>query len=115
LTAHASRLATVPAAAGLAALETTAVIVVLALRGSRSAPFFIGCMALKYVFCALLLRRNAGAWLALLLYEATAMFAALAAPGIPVALRLVELTLAGAVLALLVASLPHFPRTEFSK
>ncbi|HEV7887711.1 MAG TPA: hypothetical protein VGO92_09140 [Acidimicrobiales bacterium] len=102
----------IPAGAGLAALETVALSTVLAFRGTRSAPFFIGCLAVKLPFCVLLMRRRAGAWFALLLWELTGLFAAVAAPGIPVVLRLLEFVLAGAVVALLAVSLPLFPRTE---
>ncbi|MDQ1444321.1 MAG: hypothetical protein QOI20_785 [Acidimicrobiaceae bacterium] len=103
---------TVPAAAGLAALETTAVIAVLVSRHSRSAPLSIACVAVRYPFCLGVLRRRAGAWLALVLWEGTGVFAAVVAPRVPLLLRVLELGLAAGVLALLGAALPLFPRME---
>ena len=103
---------TIPAAAGLAVVEAVFLCGVLAVRGSRSAPFFIACVAVKIPFCAFLMRRRAGAWLAVLLWEATGVFAALLAPRLPIALRLAELALAGGVAAFLFACLPLFPRLE---
>jgi hypothetical protein len=110
--AEADRAWTIPAAAGLAALEATAIITVLIARGNRSAGFFVACSAVKYPFCVLLLRRRPGAWFALLLWELTGVFAAVVAPSIPVVLRLLELAMAGGVLALLAAGLSLFPRME---
>ena len=102
----------IPAAAGIAALETVALAAVLLGRDTRTAPFYIFCIALKLPFCALLLRRGAGAWLAVLLWEVTGVFAAVVAPGVPLLLRALELVLAGSVAVLLVAVLPLFPRME---
>jgi hypothetical protein len=110
---HLDRAWTIPAAAGLAAIEAVAIATVLVFRGTRSAPYYIAVLALvKLPFCVLLIRRRAGAWLALLLWESTGVFAALVAPRVPGLLRLVELALAGAVVALLVMCLPLFPRME---
>lgn len=103
---------TVPAAAGVAALEATALAAVLLMRGTKSAPFYIACLAVKIPFCIALARRWAGAWLALVLYELTGVFAALVAPRVPIMLRLLEVALAGTVLALLALALPLFPRME---
>lgn len=102
----------IPAAAGLAAIETIALAAVLLMRDTRTAPFYIFCIALKLPFCAMLVRRGAGAWLAVLLWEATGLFAAVVAPGIPLALRTLVLVLAGTVTAMLFLVLPLFPRME---
>jgi hypothetical protein len=103
---------TIPAAAGVAILEAVALATVLAVRGTPSATFFIVSLALKIPFCVLLLRRWAGAWLAVLLWELSGAFGAVVAPRIPVWLRLMEVALAGSVVALLIASLALFPRME---
>ena len=99
-------------AAGLAAVETVVVIVVLFSRDSRSADLFAWLVAVKLPFCVGLARRQAGAWFAVLLWEGTGVFAAVLAPDLPGLLRLLELGLAAAVLALLVAALPEMPRME---
>ena len=101
-----------PAAAGLAALEVVLLGAVLVLRGTRSAPFLILCLAVKIPFCALLMRRQAGAWMALVLWEAAGLFAALFAPRVPVVLRLLEAAVAASVLVLLGASLSLIPRAR---
>lgn len=103
-----------PAAAGMAALETTVLIGVLALSGAPLAPFVIAALLVKYPFCYLLLKRSAGAYLGLLLWEGAGIMAALGAPA-PVALRLLELGLAGATLALLLAAVRAFPAVELQK
>jgi hypothetical protein len=102
----------IPAAAGVGILEAVALATVLAVRGTPSAPFFIVSLALKIPFCVLLLRRWAGAWLAVLLWEVSGAFGAVVAPRIPVWLRLLEVALAGSVIALLVAGLALFPRMD---
>jgi hypothetical protein len=66
----------------------------------------------KVPFCALLMRRSPGAWLALVLWEFTGLFAGVVAPRVPVVLRVVEGSVAGSVLGLLVVSLPLFPRAR---
>lgn len=98
-----------PAAAALAALEATALIAVLAFGGGRAAPLLIPLLALKYPFCLGVLRRRAGAWFGLLLWETGGMLAAVTAPGTVVALRLLELFTAFAVVALLLLAVPLFP------
>lgn len=110
--AAADRAWTMPAAAGLAALEATALVAVLIARGSRSAPILVACTAVKYPFCALLARRRPGAWFALVLWELTGVYAAVAAPRVPVVLRALELALAGGVLTLLAMAVSSFPRVE---
>jgi len=103
---------TIPAAAGLAALEAAALIAVLLTRDRRSAPLWAILLLVKFPFCALLLRRSAGAWLGLVLWEGTGVFAALFAPDVPVWLRALQAGMAAAVLALLAAALPLFPRMD---
>lgn len=88
---------TLPAAAGLAALEATALIAVLAFAGGRAAPLFVVMLATKFPFCLALLRRLHGAWFGLLLWELGGMLAALTAPRTPLPLRLLELATAGTV------------------
>ena len=106
---------TLPAAAGLAALEVTVTIAVL-LYGDRFArPLFLAILVLKYPICWMLLRRQAWAFLALLLWEFTVAFTAVVAPGIPLALRVVELAFAASVSALLFASSHLFPRAQLPR
>lgn len=100
---------TLPAAAGLAALEATALIAVLAFGGGRAAPLLITLLALKFPFCLGLLRRLHGAWFGLLLWEFGGMLAASTAPGTPLLLRLLELVTAAAVTVLLFLAMPLFP------
>jgi hypothetical protein len=106
---------TVPVAAGLAALETTVLITVLAFGSYPAAPALIVFLALKYVFCLGLLRRRPGAWMALLLWEATGVFAALAKPGLPLVQRLLEVAVAGACLVLLGGAASTFPSRELPR
>jgi len=91
---------TLPAAAGLAALEVTVTIAVL---------------AVKYPICWMVLRRQAWAFLSLLLWEFTVGFTAVIAPGVPLALRGVELAFAASVIALLFASAHLFPRAQLPR
>jgi len=106
---------TLPAAAGLAAVESTVAIAVLLFAGRPKAGIYIVVLAAKYPVCWALLRRQAWAYLALLLWEFTVAFAAIAAPGVPAALRVVELAFAATVVALLFASTHLFPRTQLPK
>jgi hypothetical protein len=106
---------TLPAAAGLAALESTVAIAVLLFNGRAGAGVFIAVLIAKYPICWMLLRRQAWAYLALLLWEFTVAFAAIAAPRIPLALRVVELVFAATVVALLFASTHLFPRTQLPR
>src|SRR5437660_1955014 len=92
-----------PAAAGLAALETTALIAALALSAPRAAPLAIALLAIKYPFCLMVLRRHPGAYLALWLWEIAGVLAALVKPGLPVATRGLEILAAGTCLGLLAA------------
>jgi hypothetical protein len=101
-----------PAAAGLAALETTVLIAVIAFGSYRRAPALIGFLAVKYLFCWGLLGRRPGAWMALLLWEGTGVIAALAKPGLPAFERLLEVSLAGACLVLLGAAASTFPSPQ---
>lgn len=103
---------TLPAAAGLAAVEAAALMAVLLTRDSQSADLYAILLVAKFPFCALLLKRSPAAWFALVLWEGTGAFAAAVAPRVPVYLRALELGLAVAVLALLVAALPLFPRLD---
>ena len=106
---------TLPAAAGLAALEVTVTISVLLYGSHLGRPLFLIVLAVKYPICWMLLRRQAWAFLAILLWEFTVAFAAVFAPGIPLALRAVELAFAASVTALLFASTHLFPRAQLPR
>jgi hypothetical protein len=106
---------TLPAAAGLAAVESTVAIAVLLFNGRPTAGIYITILALKYPVCWMLLRRHAWAYFALLLWEFTVAFAALVAPRVPAALRVVEIVFAATVVALLVASTHLFPRAQLPR
>ncbi len=100
---------TLAAAAGLAALEATVLISVIALGSYPSGPLLIAFLALKYGFCWALLQRRAGAWMALMLWEASGAVAALARPGLPMPERLIELSVCIGCMVLLGLATPLFP------
>ena len=103
---------TLPAAAGLAALEVTVTISVLLYHSHLGRPLFLVVLALKYPVCWMLLRRQAWAFLALVLWEFTVALAAVFAPSVNLALRGVELGLAASVIVLLFSSAHLFPRAQ---
>ena len=105
----AARAWTLPAAAGVAALETTALIAALALGAPRAAPLAIALLAVKYPFCVGLLRRQPGAYLVVWLYEIAGFVAATAKPNVALVTRLLELVAAAGCMALLAASASLFP------
>jgi len=100
---------TLPAAAGVAALETTGLIAALAITGPRAAPYAIALLATKYPFCLAMLARRHGAYLVIWLWEFTALGAALLKPGLALSTRFLEFVAAGLCCALLFASAPLFP------
>jgi len=106
---------TLPAAAGLAALEVTVTISVLLYGSHLGRPLFLVVLVLKYPICWMLLRRQAWAYLAILLWEFTVGFAAVFAPGIPLLLRAVELAFAASVIGLLFSSTHLFPRAQLPR
>ena len=106
---------TLPAAAGLAALEVTVTIAVLLYFDRLGRGIFIAVLAVKYPICWMVLRRQAWAFLSLLLWEFTVGFTAVIAPGVPLALRGVELGFAASVIALLFASAHLFPRAQLPR
>jgi hypothetical protein len=106
---------TLPAAAGLAAVEATVAIAVLLYHGRLAAGVFIVVLVAKYPICWALLRRQAWAFIALLFWELTVAAAALWAPGTVLVLRLVELASAAGVLGLLFASLHLFPSAQLPR
>ncbi|MBV8981321.1 MAG: hypothetical protein JO086_10510 [Acidimicrobiia bacterium] len=106
---------TLPAAAALAAVEVTVTISVLLFDNRLARPAFLVVLILKYPICWMLLRRQAWAFLALLLWEFTVGFTALLAPRIALPLRVVELAFAGSVIALLFGSTHLFPRTQLPR
>jgi hypothetical protein len=97
------------AVAALAAAESTIGILVLALGSYPAAPLLITVLALKYIFCWGVVRRRPGAWMALLLWEASGAVAAIARHGLPVVERLAELAVAVTCIVLLGAATPLFP------
>jgi hypothetical protein len=106
---------TLPAAAGLSALEVTVTISVLLYGDHFGRPLFLAVLVLKYPICWMLLRRQAWAFLAVLLWEFTVAVAATFAPRIPLPLRVVELAFAASVIALLFASAHLFPRAQLPR
>ena len=106
---------TLPAAAALAALEVTVTISVILYGSHLARPVFLTVLVLKYPICWALLRRQAWAFIALLLWEFTVAFTAVAAPGIALPLRVVELAFAGSVIVLLFTSSHLFPRTQLPR
>ena len=112
---HEERAWTLPAAAALGAVEATAAIAVLLYSGHRGPAVFVTVLAVKYPICWMLLRRQAWAYFATLLWEFTVLFAAVAAPRIPFALRVVEFGLAATVIGLLFASTHLFPRAQLPR
>lgn len=107
--AEAKREWTLTAVAWLAALESTVLIAVIALGSYRAGPLLIALLALKYVFIWGLLRRRPGAWLALLLFEGTTAFAAVAKPGLPMYERTLEESASLGCIVLLAAAAALFP------
>jgi hypothetical protein len=107
--AGAERLAWVlSAGVALAAGETFGLMVILGCSGAPLAPFVIGALVLKLPFCWLARQRRPGALMGLFLWEIGGALAALRAEA-SAALRLGELAVAIAVMALLLASVPLFP------
>ena len=106
---------TLPAAAALAALEVTVTISVLLYGSHLGRPLLLAVLVLKYPICWALLRRQAWAFLALLLWEFTVAFTAALAPRIPLALRVVEFAFAASVIALLFLSSHLFPRAQLPR
>jgi hypothetical protein len=100
---------TLPAAAWLAAGEAAVLIAVLAVGGAPGAGLWIIFLAVKFPFCWLLVRLRPGAYLALMVWELAGAVAAIGARGAAVGWRLLEVGVAGGVMALLVASTPLFP------
>jgi hypothetical protein len=94
----------------LAALEAVLLLVLIAVTGTR-VPAAVFVVA-KFPFCAWLLRRRAGAFFALLLWEISGVGIALFAPRIAFELRLLELVIAVTVIGLLWASARFFPSAE---
>ena len=106
---------TLPAAAALAAVEVTVTISVLLYGSHLGRPLFLAVLVVKYPICWMLLRRQAWAFLALMLWEFTVGFTAVFAPGVPLALRLVEMGFAASVIALLFLSAHLFPRAQLPR
>jgi hypothetical protein len=100
---------TLPAAAWLAGGEAAVLIAALALSGAPGAGLWIVFLAVKFPFCWLLVRLRPGAYLALMVWELAGAVAAIGARGEAMAWRLLEVGVATAVMALLIASTPLFP------
>jgi hypothetical protein len=95
--------------AGLAALETTILISIIAFGSYPAGPTLIGFLSLKYLFCWGLLRRRPGAWMALLLFEGTLAVVAVTKSGLPFYERAIEESLSLGCIVLLAASASLFP------
>ena len=108
---HGGREWVLSAAAGLAFVETLALIVVLAFSGAPLAPYVIGALVVKLPFCWLVLQKRPGALLGLLLWEIGGMLAALRAEG-HAELRFFEATISAVIFCLLLASVPLFPSVK---
>lgn len=106
---------TLGAAAALVAAEALVEAVAVAGRSSLTPGLRAGlvlCIALKWAAAAGVLRRSAGAALGLLLLQGTTVVAAFGAVDSPLALRLALGAVAGASIALLLASLHAFPSPD---
>lgn len=113
--AGAARPWTLGAAAALVSVEALVEAVAVSGRSSLTPGLRAGlvlCIALKWAAAAGVLRRSAGAALALLLLQGTTVVAAFGAVSSPVALRLALGAVAAASIALLLASLHAFPSPD---
>jgi hypothetical protein len=100
---------TLPAAAWLATAEAAVLIASLAVGGKPGASLLIAFVAVKLPFCWFVTQRRPGAYLALIVWEVAGAIAAIGAGSTPLVLRLLEVLVAAAVVALLIASTPMFP------
>jgi hypothetical protein len=100
------------AATTLAALEALFLIAVVVTRSGLSTWLLVLAIALKLPCCWLARRRHPGGFLAVLLWEGIGLIVALTAPRIAVAVRIIEVSAAVAVIALLVGSVSVFPSPE---
>ena len=99
-------------ATALAAAEAVFLIAVVIMRSRLSTWLLVLAIAVKLPCCWLARRRHAGGYLALLLWEGAGVIVPLTAPHIALAVRLVEVTVAATVLALLLGSLSAFPTPQ---
>lgn len=109
---------TLRAAAGLVSIEALVESVVVSDRSELTAGLRTGlvlCIALKWLFAWLVLRRSAGAALGLLLLEGTTVVAALGAVDTSSGARLALGLTAVTVMALVAASLHAFPPPTLPK
>jgi len=109
---------TLRAAAGLVSIEALVEGLVVSARGELTPGLRVGlvaCIGLKWLFAWRALRRSAGAALGLLMLEGTTVVAALGAVEADPGARLALGVTAGAVIALLAASLHAFPPPELPK
>ena len=103
---------TLPAACGLAAFEVAVAVTVLLFRSHHAGPGGFLLLLAKLPVCWLALRRNAAAVVFLFIWEVTVTLAALVGPGLSLWLRLLDVTVAGAVITLLAMSVHLFPTPE---
>ncbi|MFP5256452.1 MAG: hypothetical protein ACLGI8_11460 [Acidimicrobiia bacterium] len=106
---------TLTAAAALVSVEALVEAVAVSGRSSLTPGLRTGlvlCIALKWAAAAGVLRRSAGAALALLLLQGTTVVAAFGAVDSPAALRLALGAVAVASIGLLLASLHAFPSPD---
>ena len=107
---------TLPAAAALAAVEATVAIAVLLYSRQHGPAVLVVFLAAKYPICWALLRRQPWAYFALLLWEFTVAFVAVAWAGsVPLWLRFVEFGMSAAVIGLVFASTHLFPPVELPR
>jgi len=107
---------TLPAAAGLAAVEATVAIAVLLYSRQHGPALLVVFLAAKLPICWMLVRRQAWAYFALLLWEFTVAFVAVAGAGrVPLWLRFVEFGMSATVIGLVLASTHLFPPVELPK
>ncbi|MGV3760069.1 MAG: hypothetical protein ACO1PW_11115 [Actinomycetota bacterium] len=114
-TDDAARPWTLGAAAALVSVEALAEAVAVAGRDTLTLGLRTGlvlCIALKWAAAAGVLRRSAGAALALLLLQGTTVVAAFGAVELPGAARLALGLVAATSIALLLASLHAFPSPD---
>lgn len=106
---------TLPAAAWLAAAEAVVIVAALAIAGVTGAPLYIAFLAVKFPFCWYAAQRSPAAYLGLYVWEVAGAIAAFGAGGRPIGLRLLEVGVAAAIVALLVVSTPLFPAVQLPR
>ena len=99
-------------ATALAATEAVFLIAVVIVRSGLRTWLLVLAIAVKLPCCWLARRRHAGGFLAVLLWEGVGLLVAVTAPRIALAVRLLEVTVAAAVIGLLLGSVSAFPAPQ---